>query len=204
MMKLFYSPTSPYARKCRAVLREKGLLAQTQEIAVNPWGTEVAELCIHNPLGRVPALVTGGGMDLFDSPVIAEYLDSLTLEPRLIPAEGPARFAVLRAQALADGIVDDAVALVTESRRPADERSNSLPARWRNAIVRSVPAVKTALADLPLSLSLGHVAIAVALAYLDFRQPDIDWREGNADLASWYETYAARPAMLETAPPPGA
>ncbi len=202
-MKLFFSPTSPYARKCRIAVREKALLAEMEEIAVNPWGTEVDELCRHNPLGQVPALAARDGTDLYDSRVICDYLDSLTPAPRLIPAEGAARYAVLRAEALADGIMDAGIYLTTELRRPADERSKSLPARWRKAIERAVPALEPALAALPEGVTLGHVAIAVALGYLDLRVPDFDWRGGYPALASWYATFAARPSMVETAPPPG-
>jgi len=45
-------------------------------------------------------------MALFDSPVICEYLDSLNTGRKLFPAAGPARWAALRQQAVADGILD--------------------------------------------------------------------------------------------------
>ena len=50
------------------------------------------------------------------------------------------------------------------------------------------------------ALDIGDIAVACALGYLDLRISDYSWREDFADLAKWYETVAARPAMVETAP----
>src|SRR3546814_3506529 len=75
-MQLFYSPTSPYARKCRVVARERGLMADLEEVVCNPM-EDPAALHASNPLGKVPCLVLDDGVAVFDSPVIAEYLDGL-------------------------------------------------------------------------------------------------------------------------------
>ena len=98
-MRLFYSPTSPYARKARVVARE--LTVQLEEVQVNPfaWDTDFGAV---NPINRVPALELANGSVLFDSPVICEYLD-VAGGSVLLPREGAARWAVLRLQALGDG-----------------------------------------------------------------------------------------------------
>ena len=199
-MRLFYSPTSPYARKARIVAREKGLLTEIEEVACDPWA-DPAELRAINPLGRVPALVARNGAHLFDSPVICAYLNDLVPAPALIPA-GDAKWAVLAAEALADGTIDTAVNLVLEGRRPEAERSAKFMARWLEAIGRAAAALDAARKGLPDALTQGHIAIAVALSYLDFRLPQVNWREGRGALAEWHQAFAARPAMLETAPPP--
>ena len=90
-MQLFHSPTSPYARKCRVVARERDLMADLEEVACNPM-EDPAALHASNPLGKVPCLVLDDGMAIFDSPVIAEYLDGLGNAPALIPTAGTARF----------------------------------------------------------------------------------------------------------------
>lgn len=201
-MKLFYSPTSPYARKCRVVAREKDLIGEIQEIMTNPWGEDTAALCAANPLGKVPTLILNGGKTLFDSRVICGYLDSLTSEPRLIPAEGASRFDMLRLEALSDGLLDASVSLVLEARRPTEQQSPSMTARWRSAIDRALPVLAETVQTLPSSTpSLGGLTAAVALAYLDFRLPQIDWRTRHADLSAWYEGMKARPSFVETAPP---
>src|SRR5689334_21871621 len=108
-MKLFYSINSPYARKCRVVTLEKGLANKVEFVKVDPWDNP-PELLAVNPLGRIPALIAENGMALCESPVICEYLDTLSAKPKLIPVNVEERMQVLGLAALADGIMDDAVA----------------------------------------------------------------------------------------------
>jgi glutathione S-transferase len=46
---------------------------------------------------------------------------------------------------------------------------------------------------------IGHVSIACALAYLDFRFIGFDWRKGRPRIAAHFATLSARPAMQATA-----
>src|SRR3546814_13763865 len=120
-MQLFYSPTSPYARKCRVVARERGLMADLEEVVCNPM-EDPAALHASNPLGKVHCLVLDDGVAVFDSPVIAEYLDGPGNEPALIPAAGPARIQVLLPAALAQGTPASACATTLEGSRPQAHR----------------------------------------------------------------------------------
>lgn len=199
-MQLFYSPTSPYARKCRVVARERDLMADIEEISVSP-NDNPPELQSKNPLGKVPCLVLDDATAVFDSPVIAEYLDGLGSGPALIPAAGPARFKVLVAAALGQGVTDAAYNAAMEARRPEGERSPAAVERWRAAIVRSLDHMADHLEGLPGELTMGHISCAAALGYLDLRHGDLKWREGRGALASWFEEFSARPSMQETAPP---
>lgn len=200
-MQLLISPTSPYARKARVLVREKGLLEQVEETFLNPH-QDPAELLARNRLGKIPVLVRDDGDALYDSPVICEYLDCLTDSPRLIPASGEARWAVLRAQALADGILDLAVAIVMERARPESEQSPKSMARWREKIERAVGGMSETLSAMRTDgFDLGRVACAVTLGYLDFRLPEYDWRAAQPELIDWYANVAARRSMEETAPP---
>ncbi|MDX2264059.1 MAG: glutathione S-transferase N-terminal domain-containing protein [Hyphomicrobiales bacterium] len=201
-MKLLYSHTSPYARKVRIALREKGALAGVEEVVVNPWGDDVAELRAQNPLGKIPALVLDDGQAYFDSRVICAYIDSLAPEPALTPKSSPALFAAMRAEALADGVLDASVAMLLESRRPEPQRSPDMIARWRAAIERSVPVMAEAEHALPADARLARIAIAVALGHVDYRHGHIRWRDAAPRLAGWHQEYSARPSFVETAPPP--
>jgi glutathione S-transferase len=199
-MKLYYSSTSPYARKVRIFIRERRLLGRIEEILCNPWA-DPAELRALNPLGKVPALVLDDGTAVYDSRTICEALDQLAPAQRLIPGEPEARTLVLCAQALGDGIVDAAVSLLLEGRRPEVQRSPEMMARWRETIGRSVSAMEPLLARLGDGFTLGHLALGVSLSYLDFRLPSIEWRGGAAGLAAWHRDFSARPFVVETAPP---
>lgn len=202
-MQLLISPTSPYVRKARVLVREKGLLDRVEEISLNPH-QDPAELLAQNRLGKIPVLVRDEGDALYDSPVICEYLDALSAAPRLIPAPGEARWAVLRAQALADGILDLTVAIVMERARPETEQSPKSMTRWRDKIERAVGGMSEALSAIPANgFDLGRIACAVTLGYLDFRLPEFDWRGAQPELIDWYANVAARPSMEETAPPKG-
>lgn len=201
-MQLMVSPTSPYARKTRVVLREKGLLERVGEIFLNPH-QDPAELLARNRLGKIPVLILEDGSALYDSPVICEYLDAFDGEPTLVPASGDARWAVLRAQALADGIMDLAATTVMERARPESEQSKGSMARWRGKIERAVAGITETVADTRGEIDLGRIALAVALSYLDFRLPEYDWRGERPELIDWHANLAARSSMQATAPPKG-
>jgi glutathione S-transferase len=55
--------------------------------------------------------------------------------------------------------------------------------------------------DLSGPRTIGHIAIACTLGYLDFRFPDDGWRQRHPKLALWYEDFAELPGMKATQPP---
>lgn len=200
-MKLIGSLTSPYVRKARIVLAEKKI--EVEFVLDNPWNadTGVAKL---NPLGKVPVLVLDDDSTLFDSRVIVEYLDSVTPNNRLLPAAGRDRIRIKRWEALADGVLDAAVAAFLESRRPKKEQSASVIERQREKIVRSLEMMSEELGEQPWctgnAFSLADVAVGAALGYLDFRLGDINWREQHANLARLFDELMARPSFADTVP----
>ena len=200
-MKLIGSLTSPYVRKARIVLAEKKI--EYEFVLDNPWtpDTGVARL---NPLNKVPVLVLDDDSTLFDSRVIVEYLDSVTPNNRLLPAAGRDRIRIKRWEALADGVLDAAVAAFLESRRPKKEQSASVIERQREKIVRSLEMMSEELGEQPWctgnAFSLADVAVGSALGYLDFRLGDINWREQHANLARLFDELMARPSFADTVP----
>lgn len=200
-MQLIYSATSPYARKVRMLVIEKGLNDRVEVVTANPL-QDPPELLAANPLAKVPALIVEPGFTLFDSPLLCAYLDSLR-EPRLIPESDHERWQVLRREALADGITDAAVSIVMEGRRIEPQRSPEWLARWRGAILRGVEELEKEAEALTQNFDLGAMASAAALAYLDFRLPDIEWRSQGPKLAAWLEAVRGRESFTATIPPAG-
>ncbi|MEZ5614161.1 MAG: glutathione S-transferase [Rhodocyclaceae bacterium] len=200
-MKLIGSLTSPYARKARIVLAEKKI--EYEFVPDNPWNAD-SHVARFNPLGKVPVLVLDDESTLFDSRVIVEYLDSVTPNNRLLPASGRERIRIKRWEALADGVLDAAVAAFLESRRPKKEQSASVIGRQREKIVRSLEMMSEELGEQPWctgnAFSLADVAVGAALGYLDFRLGDIDWRKQHANLARLFDELMARPSFAETVP----
>lgn len=203
-MKLFYSPTSPYARKCRVVAIEKGLAAQVEIIASSPMASG-ADLLAVNPLSKVPALALPDGRCIVDSPVICQFLDGLSDGGRMIPADGAARIECLTREALADGITDAAFSLTMERKRPAEQQSAEWIGRWFNAIRRAVAHFDAHIPQRPPTdrgPDLGDIALACALGYLDLRHGDLGWRASAPALSGWFAAISERPSLASTAPPP--
>jgi len=199
-MKLRHSPTSPFVRKVQALAFETGLDKRIEMVATST--TDPASgLSKENPLGKVPSFITDDGTALYDSPVICEYLDSLHGGTKMFPAVGPQRWTALRRQALADGIMDAGVLGRGESLRADGERSVSYLALQKQKMANAVDALEKEAASFGNGIDIGLIAIACALAYLDFRYAADAWRNGHPDLAKWYDAFAQRPSMQRTAPP---
>ncbi|MDH5189299.1 MAG: glutathione S-transferase N-terminal domain-containing protein [Rhodospirillaceae bacterium] len=198
-MKLHYSPTSPYVRKVLVSAIELGISASIELLPTNVWDPNT-DIASHNPLGKVPALVTEGSEILYDSPVIIDYLDSLNPDIELIPASGRARWNALRRQALADGIMDAAILRLLEEKRPDSERSDGWIARQKGALNRALAQFESEADGFGIDINIGTIAAGVALGYLDFRFAGDNWRVDNPALADWFDIFCDRPSMVETMP----
>jgi glutathione S-transferase len=200
VLKLIASLTSPFVRKVRIALAEKKIEYQIHE--VSPWapGNPVHAF---SPLGRVPVLVLDDGMQLFDSRVIVEYLDTVSPVSRLIPEPSRQRILVRRWEALADGICDAALEIVVEGRRPARQQSREWIARQRLKVDAGVSELARELADKSWcngdAYSLADIATGCALGYLALRHPDIGWRDAYPNLARLTERLGKRPSFQDTA-----
>ena len=200
-MKLVTSLTSPYGRKVRVVLAEKKIPFQLQ--VENPWAPDSA-VSTYNPLGKVPVLVLEGGVSIFDSRVIVEYLDHASPVSNLIPAEHKSRMAVRGIEALSDGVTDAAVALFLERKRPADKQSDDWLILQEKTLFRGLEALAEALGEntwfLGNGMSLGDIACGCTLGYLDLRFPEIEWRTAHPNLAKLYDNLMTRASFKDTVP----
>lgn len=200
-MKLIGTLTSPYVRKIRIVLAEKKI--DYEFVLESPW-VEGNQVGVHNPLGKVPVLILDDEGTLYDSRVIAEYLDAVAPNNRLIPAPGRERINVKRWEALADGVQDAAVAAFLESKRSDGERSPSWIERQRGKISQGLQAMSEELEQQPWchgnSFSLADIAVGCALGYVNFRLGDIAWAEQYSNLDKLFGKLMQRPSFVETVP----
>lgn len=201
-MKLFYSPASPYARKVLVLAHEKGIADTIEliDVKVNPVGTnEIVQR--HNPLGKIPCLLLNDSRSLFDSNVITAYLDGLG-SSRLNPDEGPARFDALTLEALADGILDSCLLSRYETiLRPSDKFWPTWHDGQMAKIDRGLDFIETRwVTALNGPITVGVIAVACALGYLDFRFPEKDWRKNHPILARFFFDFEARASMKLTQP----
>jgi glutathione S-transferase len=200
MLVLRSSASSPYGRKVKIAMLLLGLKDRIEIVTADTLDP-ADSLRMQNPLGKIPALILEDGTALFDSRVIVDYLDHLAGGGRIIPA-GPARFQVLRQQALADGIIDAAILRVYEGRfRPPEKHEQRWLDHQTGKVERALASIEAEpLPAITSSPDLGVIALACALGYLDFRAPD--WRGGHPALATWVDDFEkAVPAFAETRPP---
>lgn len=202
-MQLAYSPASPFARKALILLHELELLDQVElcepgtvtPVVKNEFISDV------NPLGMIPVLITEAGTAVFDSPVICEYLNALA-NGNFIPQNTTERLHALQLQALADGIMDLAVAVRYETAlRPEALRWQEWIDVQSTRILDAVALLNKQCSQFKTEWTIGEIAVISALGYLDFRFAEIlPWHQSNTELASWFEQQSQRESVRATQP----
>ncbi|MES2879625.1 MAG: glutathione S-transferase N-terminal domain-containing protein [Pseudomonadota bacterium] len=203
-MKLLGSITSPYVRKVRVVMAEKKL--DFDFVTEDVWSAQTT-IADSNPLGKVPCLVMEGGEALFDSRVIVEYLDTLSPVGKLIPSLSRERAEVKTWEALADGLLDAAILARLEATwagRSDEQRCQGWIDRQLGKVDAAVKAMSRGLGEkvfcVGIHLTLADIAVGVALSYLDFRFPQLDWRTDYPNLQKLNDKLMLRPSFMETRP----
>jgi glutathione S-transferase len=201
-MKLFGSPGSPFSRKVRIVLAEKGI--QHEYVAGRPSAPD-SPIPQWNPLGKVPTLILEDGRGLYDSPVIVEYLDTLGGGSRLIPEAFDQRIEVKRWEALGDGIAEATVDINHEYREPKEkQRAQAWFDRQRAKIDRGLAVMEKDLGAAEFCFggrfTLADIAAGYALDYLDQALPEVKWRDHHPALKRLAERLARRESFSSTLP----
>ena len=188
MMILRSAPPSPFGRKVKIAAALLGLSNRIEVKLADPNDANET-LRQQNPLGKIPVLITEGGVSIYDSRVIIEYLDELDGKHRLIPL-GAQRIPTLVMQALGDGIIDASILRVYEIRyRTEHERSST----WTDYQAGKVKRGLDALEKSPPGdddRTIGGITIACTLGYLDLRFNG-EWRTSYPKLVAWLDTFAA-------------
>jgi len=196
-MKLLASDTSPYARKCRILIQEFGLVDRVDVVDAHPF-QDGQILLDANPLGRVPCLIMDDGRTLTESTLIASYLSEVASNPWSNDWDDR------RLEALGTGLLDLAVGRRIEMVRDEAIFSEYWIERREHGILRALDQLEAGFdGDIAIK-ALGPLTIAVALGYLDFRFPESNWRDGRAKLLKLFETWAARDSYISTEPPTNA
>ncbi|HCB1500445.1 TPA: glutathione S-transferase [Klebsiella michiganensis] len=200
-MKLIGSYTSPFVRKISVILLEKDIPFEfVNEFPYN----DVNGVAQYNPLGKVPALVTDNGECWYDSQIIAQYLEQLGVAPNMLPAEPQAALKMRQLEALADGIMEAALALVREKTRPAAQQSESELLRQREKVARGLDALESYASDgtlRPDEVNLATISAACAIAYLNFRRVAPGWCATRPKLVRLVDSLFQRASFARTEPP---
>lgn len=197
LMRLHWSPKSPYVRKVMVCAHELGLVPQLELVrSVAAMLKPNAALMQDNPLSKIPTLVCADGLRLFDSAVICEYLNALA-NGTLFPQQGPARWQALRWHALGDGLLDLSILWRNERERtqPLQPLIEAFELKAR-ACLAQLNAETDDLLVAPFSI--GPLTLGCALGYLDYRFDSFGWRQQAPRLAQWFERLCARPSFQAT------
>lgn len=201
-MKLLYTLNSPYARKVRIVAAEKHIDIKLEEVVLSDPDCPVKQ---YNPLGKVPVLVLADDESLYDSRVIAEYLDNRTPLAHLIPKDNTAKSAVRRWEALADGVCDAAVAVMLEQRRPEDKQDDAFISRQMDKVTRGLTVLNNDLGHnkwcVDDTFSLADIAVGCMLGYINLRFGGrIDLAEHYPNLERLQSVLIKRQSFIDTMP----
>lgn len=202
-MILYFGGTSPYVRKVVVVANECGLGDRIERSETFPWEKDTSYGGV-NPVGKVPALVTDDGQTLYDSAVIAEYLDSLHEGPKMIPPAGRERFETLRIASLANGMMDSVILLFSEvTRRPPELHWQYWDDRMREKVARSLDVLEQDAAGFdPARPDMAQITTACGVGWIEFRLSvlGIDFRDGHPVLSGWFDAFNQRPSMQGSLP----
>lgn len=202
-MKLFYSTASPYARKAVIAAREAGIIDQIEIITTNASPVDRnSDIVAANPTGKIPTLVLDDGTAIFDSRVICEYFASKGDGAALYPCKSDRNFTAQTLHALGDGILDAALLARYENfMRPEELRWDEWTKGQQDKIHSSLDYLESSqLEFLYGPMTIGHIAIACAISYLEFRLIIEDWAKGRPNLAKWYGEFSKREHMKATEP----
>ena len=202
MMKLHWSPRSPYVRKVMVCAHELGIVERIELVRSVAAMTKPNEkLMRDNPLSKIPTLVLDDGRVLFDSLVICEFLSDMA-GGTLFPAAPEAKWQALRWHAFGDGLLDVLILWRNERERaaPSPELIDAFDRKTRASLaLLDAEAGRLEAA----SFSIGHVTLACALGYLDYRFAALGWRALAPRLAAWHQPLVARPSIRATVPTDG-
>ncbi|MGC7560372.1 glutathione S-transferase N-terminal domain-containing protein [Pasteurella sp. PK-2025] len=204
-MKLWHSTTSPFVRKVMVVIKyhhlDNQIELQTVQAAFDPNSPHNQD----NPLGRVPALQQDSGDWLYNSQVIAEYLDDLgtksSHKPRLL-SQSDARWKQLQLHALTDGIMENTLPVISERLlRPENEWWTTRQQQLIDRNIRSFKALEHYLAQFGEELNLGTISAVCVIDWFIMRgeKLDINLQEIAPCLVDWAKKMNAKyPELGET------
>ncbi len=200
MLKLISATPSPYARKVRVALAEKGIPFEL--LTEVPWdGTTSTPR--YNPLEKLPVLLLEDGASVYESSFILQYLELKYPQHPLLPADVDGILAARRLEVLCDGVCD-AIVLTFFERMRKDSASQPWLARQRRKIDGGLKEIARLAADNTWTVgdrfSLGDIATGTLLGYLSVRFPEVAWRTDYPNLAALSDRFEQRASFKGSVP----
>lgn len=211
-MILISATPSPFARKVRISLMEKGVPFELRNEI--PWHGDTATPH-HNPLEQLPVLIPDDAEPVYESSFIMDWLEYAYPEPAMLPADPADAIEAKRIQMLAEGVMDATVHLFFEAQRESPSRE------WTARQLRKVSgglreldrrlsdetyfvADRFGLADIAVISLLGMQDVATENGMMGGWQavdPGMtEWRDLYPNLTRFEAHLRDRPSVRDTAP----
>jgi glutathione S-transferase len=202
MLKLISAAPSPYARKVRIALAEKGLPFEL--LTEVPWDSTTSTPK-YNPLEKLPILLLEDGGSIYESSYILQYLELKYPDTPLLPPDVDGILAARKLEVLCDGVCD-AFVLTFFERGRADGGSAEWIARQRRKIDGGLREIAKLVGDREWSVGerfgLGDIAVGTLVRYFSVRFPELPWRMLYPNLAALSDRLEQRPSFRDSVPYP--
>ncbi|KAB8343077.1 hypothetical protein FH972_022671 [Carpinus fangiana] len=213
-MKLISATPSPYARKVRICLAEKGIPCEL--VTEVPWNS-TTQTPKYNPLEKLPVLIVAPGeagndeeVAVYESHFIIDWLEAKFGAPKypaMLSSDLDERLTAQQVQVVADGICDALVIRFFERMRPEDEQSKEWVARQMRKVDGGMKWLAGKVASGERYMVAGRFGVAdiatgAVCGYLDVRFAEYPWRTTYPALASYIDGLNARQSFAETIPSP--
>ena len=201
MLQLISATPSPYARKVRIALAEKGILFEL--LTEVPWdhSTRTPQ---YNPLEKLPVLLLEDGGSVYESRFILEWLEVKHPNPPMLPAAIDDRLQARKIEVVCDGVCDAMVLLFWERNRAPEHRSAEWMARQRRKIDGGMAALAGWAGDRDFvvgdDFGLADIAIGTVCGYLNVRFAEYPWRDRHPNLAALSDRLEQRASFRGTVP----
>jgi glutathione S-transferase len=203
MFKLLSATPSPYARKVRIALFEKGLPFEL--VTEVPWDSTTSTPK-YNPLEKLPVLILEDGSSIYESSFIMQYLELKYPDTPMLPSDVDGIIAARRLEVLCDGVCDAFVLTFFEKMRPQDQISREWVARQRRKIDGGLREMSRLIGDREFAVGdrfgLGDIAVGTVVGYLAVRFAELDWRAQYPNLAAFSARMEQRPSFAGSVPVP--
>jgi len=192
--RLFLSLRSPYARKVVILLMEKGLAFEPVPVDLTARSPEFVRA---SPLGKVPMLIDEDGTTVFDSTVIAEYLEDRYPETPMLGRTWSARLLERQLDELGDTLGDQAVAIWQETLRGDTAGAERAQGLARKALGELGQRAREG--HWPDTFGLGDAAVICGLGYFALRHGSALLEE-HPEVLRRAGRHAERPSVATTVP----
>lgn len=203
MYQLLSATPSPYARKVRIALAEKGIPFEL--LTEVPWD-KATQTPKYNPLEKLPVLITGDGQSVYESRYILEWLEARHPAPPMLPDDTEGRLAARHLEVLADGVCDAFVLMFWEMHRKPEHQSADWIARQRRKVDGGLREIASLVGTRDYAVGerfgLGDIAAATVVGYLAVRFPQLDWRGAYPNLAAYSDRMERRASLASSRPEP--